>query len=75
MKKELNMKEGKLVEVADHYLEDEASPKGATKYAIILQEPSDEEELVMIQYENRGIDYVPQDVINNLSQFLSLKIK
>jgi hypothetical protein len=56
--------EGVDVEVADYYLEDEASPKEATKYATILQQPSDEEELVMIQYENGTIDYVPQDVIN-----------
>ena len=57
------IKEGKKVKVADYYLDDEASPKEATKTAIILSEPSDDEELVMIEYTNGSIDYVPQDVI------------
>jgi hypothetical protein len=58
-----SIKEGKKVKVADYYLNDEASPKEATKTAIVMSEPSDDEELVMIEYTNGAIDYVPQDVI------------
>lgn len=45
------------------YLNDEASPKSATATAIVKTEPSDNEELVMVQYEGGDLDYVPQDIL------------
>jgi len=61
------IKEGKKVEVADYYIKDEVGQRAkATPTAIILSEPSDDEELVMVQYTNGSIDYVPQDVIEVL---------
>ena len=61
------IKEGKKVEIADYYIDDEVGKRAeATSTAIILSEPSDDEELVMVQYTNGAIDYVPQDVIEVL---------
>ena len=61
------IKEGKKVEIADYYIKDEVGQRAkATPTAIILSEPSDDEELVMVQYTNGSIDYVPQDVIEVL---------
>ena len=58
------IREGKRVKIADYYREDEVGKMAkATKYATILSEPSDDEELVMVQYTNKTIDYVPQEVI------------
>ena len=52
------------VSIADRYLNDEVGIiANATKNARILSLPSDDEELVMVQYENKIIDYVPQDII------------
>lgn len=55
---------GKKVEVADCYLEDEVTANFDTsKIAIIQSEPSDNEELVCIQYESGVIDFVPQYIL------------
>lgn len=54
-------KEGIQVRVDEAYLQDEASGGQATATAIIMSEPSDEEELVQIQYENGMIDYLGQE--------------
>ena len=55
---------GKKVEVADCYLEDEVTENTDTsKFAIIQSEPSDDEELVCIQYESGTIDFVPQNIL------------
>ena len=54
------------VKIEDFYINDEVGQRAtATKTAIILSEPSDSEELVMVQYTNGAIDYVPQDVITS----------
>ena len=58
------LEEGTLVRVADYYIDDEVGQRAkATETATILSEPSDSEELVMVQYTNAGIDYVPQDIL------------
>lgn len=54
-------KEGIQVRVDEAYLQDEASGGQATATAIVMSEPSDEEELVQIQYENGMIDYLGQE--------------
>lgn len=56
-------KQGIKVTVMDHYLNDEASPEGATAKATVFSEPGDDEELVGIQYEDNSLDYVPRDVL------------
>ena len=54
------------VTIADRYLEDAVGLMAkATKNARVLSIPSDEEELVMVQYDNMFIDYVPQDIIEH----------
>ena len=61
------IKEGKKVEIADYYINDEVGRRAkATPTATILSEPRDSEELVMVQYTNGITDYVPQDVIEVL---------
>ena len=57
----LRFKEGITVKVDEAYLKDEASPDDATATATVISEPSDDEELVQIQYENGSIDYLGQD--------------
>lgn len=54
-------KAGEKVNVSEAYLNDEASGGNATATATIMSEPSDEEELVQIQYENGSIDYLGQE--------------
>ena len=55
---------GATVNVAECYLNDEVTENYDTSsIATVLSEPSDEEELVCIQYESGGIDYVPQDIL------------
>ena len=70
MKNYESYKIGLWVEVAEYYLTDEVGINAcATKYAKVFSEPSDEEELVAIQYTNDYIDYVPQSeltIINDL---------
>ena len=57
-------KVGNSVEVAQHYLVDEVTSNYDTSpIAIVLSEPSDEEELVCIRYTSGDIDYVPQDIL------------
>jgi hypothetical protein len=64
MKNYESYKIGLWVEVAEYYLTDEVGINAeATKYAKIMSEPSDEEELVMIQYTTGVFDYVPQSEI------------
>jgi hypothetical protein len=59
----------KRVIIADYYRQDEVGQIAkATKYATILSEPNDDEELVMVQYTNKVIDYVPQDVISYIKK-------
>jgi hypothetical protein len=58
-----HLTDGTKVKVDDCYLTDEACPEGASKTAIIFQEPTDSEMLVGIQYENGSIDYVPQEIL------------
>ena len=55
---------GVKVAVAECYLIDEASENiNTSPTAIIVSQPSDEEELVGIQYESKELDYVPQDIL------------
>ena len=54
-------KDGIKVKVDEAYIQDEASGGNATETATVMSEPSDEEELVMIQYENGLIDYLGQE--------------
>jgi hypothetical protein len=57
-------KENQKVNVDECYLNDECTAHfEATKTATVLSEPKDSEELVMIEYENGGIDFVPQDIL------------
>ena len=59
-----DFKQGMEVEVADCYLEDEVTENHNTsKIAIVHSEPSDDEELVSIQYESGEIDFVPQWIL------------
>ena len=51
------------VTVSEVYLNDEASPENASATATVFSEPSDDEELVGIQYEDKSLDYVPQDIL------------
>ena len=60
----MQYKIGCTVEVAECYLEDEASPECASKLAIIVEEPKDAEQLVCIEYDNGSTDYVPQNILN-----------
>jgi hypothetical protein len=57
-------KVGTKVKVAECYLKDEATQHTSTsEIATVFSEPSDNEELVGIQYESNVIDYVPQDIL------------
>jgi len=59
-----DFKLGMNVEVADCYLEDEVTENyNTSKIATVCSEPSDDEELVSIQYESGEIDFVPQDIL------------
>lgn len=59
----------KKVAVAERYLTDEVTEHFNTSpVATIISEPSDEEELVGIQYDSKEIDYVPQDILEVLEQ-------
>ena len=54
-------KKGIIVRVSEAYLTDEVNEKQkTTKIAKVLSEPSDDEELVVIKYQNDFLDYVPQ---------------
>lgn len=64
MKKFKNFKEGVKVNVAECYLTDEVTENiDTTPTATVCSEPTDDEELVYIQYENGLIDIVPQDIL------------
>lgn len=57
-------KENQKVNVDECYRNDECTEHfAATETATVLSEPKDNEELVMIKYENGGIDFVPQDIL------------
>ena len=59
-------KEGIRVEIAECYLTDECTEPfrdEMSSIAIVCSEPSDEEELVYVQYESGLIDIVPQDIL------------
>lgn len=57
-------KEGVKVNVAECYLTDEVSEgKDLTPTATVCSEPTDNDQLVYIQYENGLIDIVPQDIL------------
>lgn len=58
-----DFKIGLKVTVDECYLSDEASPDCASETAIVFTEPSDDEELVGIRYEDGSLDYVPQDIL------------
>ena len=68
MKNRKNLfREGVKVKVSSCYLEDECTEHmNTSETAVVLQEPSDPEELVMIQYESEEIDFVPQDILEIL---------
>lgn len=52
------------VSVAECYLNDEVTENYNTSpTAIVRSEPSDDEELVCIQYDSGELDYVPQDIL------------
>lgn len=51
------------VTVDECYLNDEASPDNASATATVFSELSNDEELVGIQYEDKSLDYVPQDIL------------
>ena len=56
--------QGKTVSVAECYLNDEVTENYNTSpTAVIFQEPSDDEELVGIQYDGGELDFVPQDIL------------
>ena len=64
--------EGMKVKVDQCYLDDEVGKKAqASETAIVLQEPSDKEELVRIVYENGLIDHVPQDILTPCDEEIS----
>jgi hypothetical protein len=59
-------KMGSTVSVAKCYIDDEVSEPHRSEMsetATVCSEPSDNEELVSIQYESGLIDYVPQDIL------------
>jgi hypothetical protein len=59
-------KEGIKVEIAECYLTDECTEpfrSEMSSIAIVCSEPSDDEELVYVQYEGGLIDIVPQDIL------------
>jgi hypothetical protein len=60
-----DFKLGSKVEVAQCYLEDEVTENLETSSiaTVVNYEPTDEEELVCIEYESGVIDYVPQDIL------------
>lgn len=59
-----DFKNGMKVEVAECYLEDEVTVNyNTSKIATVCSEPSDNEELVSIQYESGEIDFVPQWIL------------
>ena len=62
----LKFKKGVKVEIAECYLVDECTEpfRGEmSSNATVCSEPSDEEELVYIQYGSGLIDIVPQDIL------------
>jgi hypothetical protein len=59
-------KVGVKVSIAECYLTDEVTEAfrdDMSSTAIVHSEPSDDEELVYIQYESGLIDIVPQDIL------------
>lgn len=59
-------KMGAKVSVAQCYLDDEVSQPNRSEMsetATVCSEPTDDEELVSIQYESGLIDFVPQDIL------------
>ena len=57
-------KMGGKVSVAEYYLNDEVTEIFNTSpTATVTSEPSDDEELVAIQYDSGEIDFVPQDIL------------
>ncbi len=59
-------KEGDKVTVAECYLTDEVTEpfrNEISSIATVCSEPSDDEELVSIQYESGLIDFVPQNIL------------
>jgi hypothetical protein len=60
----INIKEGAKVSIAECYLTDEVTANfETTPTATVCSTPTDDEELVYIQYENGLIDIVPQDIL------------
>ena len=60
-------KEDVKVEVAECYLNDEVNQRNNTSLvATVFSAPTDDEQLVGIQYEGGAIDYVPQDILTLL---------
>ncbi len=62
-------KHGAKVLVAQCYLDDEVSEPHRSEMsetATVCSEPTDDEELVSIQYESGLIDFVPQDILEIL---------
>jgi hypothetical protein len=53
---------GMTVVVDDCYLNDEVGLH-ASKFAIVKSEPTDNEELVCVEYTDGSIDYLPQDIL------------
>jgi hypothetical protein len=57
-------KEHVMVNVAECYLTDEVNEgKDLSPRATVLRQPTDNEELVMIEFLSGEIDYVPQDIL------------
>jgi len=55
-----------VVTVAQCYLDDEVTVNTNTSpTATVCSEPSDDEELVAIQYDSGELDYVPQNILEN----------
>lgn len=57
---------GNVVAIDECYLTDEVTEPFRNEIsptAIICSEPSDDEELVVIQYESKLIDFVPQNIL------------
>jgi hypothetical protein len=65
MKGYKKFKVGNTVTVAECYLSDEVTENYNTSPTAIIvnYEPSDDEELICIQYDSGEIDYVPQDIL------------
>ena len=64
--------EGLKVNVAERYLNDEVNENSDTSpTAIVRSVPTDDEELVCIEYTNGLIDHVPQDILEVITYTLS----